>query len=107
MEDQQILLVFCTCPDPGVAESLAEALLAQQLAACVNILPAVTSLYRWQGKIERDNEVLLLIKTDTAHYSELETLIGHQHPYELPEIIGVSVEKGLPDYLRWIITSLK
>ncbi len=107
MKNQQKLLVFSTCPDRVVAESLAEQLVAQQLAACVNVLPGLTSVYRWQGKIERDSEVLLLIKTDAAHYSALETMIRQHHPYELPEIIGVSVEMGLPDYLRWITTSLK
>ncbi len=107
MKNQQKLLVFSTCPDQTVAESLAEQLVSLQLAACVNILPGLTSVYRWQGKVERDSEVLLLIKTDTGHYSALEKLIRQHHPYELPEIIGVSVEMGLPEYLHWITTSLK
>lgn len=100
------LIVLSTCPDEAVAESIAEVLVSQKLAACVNILPKIRSIYAWKGNIERDNEVLLLIKTQKAQFQALEQAIVQHHPYELPEIIGVSVETGLAQYLNWIDTSL-
>jgi periplasmic divalent cation tolerance protein len=96
------LLVYCTCPDRIVAGELATALVERGLAACVNILPGVESVYRWQGKIERDDEILLLIKSDTAHFSALEDTISNLHPYEVPEILAVPVEAGHQPYLEWI-----
>ena len=72
------------------------------LAACVNILPGVESVYRWQGEIERDDEILLLIKSDTAHFGALEDTISNLHPYEVPEILAVPVEAGHQPYLEWI-----
>jgi len=78
------------------------ALVERGLAACVNILPGVESVYRWQGKIERDDEILLLIKSDTAHFSALEDTISNLHPYEVPEILAVPVEAGHQPYLEWI-----
>lgn len=96
------LLVYCTCPDRLVAGELATALVERGLAACVNILPGVESVYRWQGKIERDGEILLLIKSDTAHFSALEDTISNLHPYEVPEILAVPVEAGHQPYLEWI-----
>ena len=99
-------IILCTCPDPASAHKIAETLIIQSLAACVNILPGLTSVYRWQNKIETAQEHLLLIKTRQDHYAALETAIRQHHPYELPEIIAVSVEQGLPEYLQWIDTCL-
>ena len=96
------LLIYCTCPDRLVAEKLAMALVERGQAACVNILHGVESVYRWQGKIERENEILLLIKSDTAHFSALEDTISTLHPYEVPEILAVPVEAGHQPYLEWI-----
>lgn len=96
------LLVMTTLPDQAAAEQLAERLLARQLAACVNILPAMTSLYMWKGRLEHGKEHLLLIKTRRERYEMLETEIRNGHPYELPEIIGVPVTAGLAGYLAWI-----
>ena len=107
MSDSPYLMVYSTCPDEAVAEHIAEALVSQQLAACVNIIPKIRSIYRWQGNIERDWEVLLLIKTCKAQFQALKTRIIELHPYELPEIVAVSVETGHPDYLRWIDRSLE
>ena len=107
MSDSPYLMVYSTCPDEGVAEHIAEALVSRQLAACVNIIPKIRSIYRWQGNIERDWEVLLLIKTRKAQFQALEASIIELHPYELPEIVAVSVETGLADYLRWIDSSLE
>ena len=100
-------LVFCTCPNPEIAEQLATLLVEQRLAACINIIPGLTSIYRWQGKLEKDTEVLLLIKTTLDRYHAVESTIQRHHPYELPEIIAVTVEDGSPDYLRWITSSLE
>ncbi|KHF26338.1 divalent-cation tolerance protein CutA [Solemya velum gill symbiont] len=100
------LIVYCTCPDKGVAETIAEMLVERRLAACVNILPQVQSIYRWQGQIEHDDEILLLIKSDVAHFESLREAIMAQHPYDLPEIIGVPVAAGHPEYLTWITNEL-
>jgi len=98
------ILVISTLPDRDAAEKMAYFLIEQQLAACVNILPGVTSVYRWQGKVESANETILLIKTTMARYPALETAIKAQHPYELPEIIAVPINAGLPAYLAWVAT---
>jgi periplasmic divalent cation tolerance protein len=100
----QPLLVYCTCPDPDTALRIAKALVDQQLAACVNVVPGLISVYRWQGQMETAQEVLLLIKTRQAVYPELEAALLALHPYELPEIIAVPIEAGLPAYLSWIET---
>ena len=100
----ETILVISTLPDREQAEKLAHALIEQQLAACVNILPTVTSVYRWQGKVETANETIILIKTTMARYPAVEAAIKAQHPYELPEIIAVPVSTGLPAYLDWVKT---
>jgi len=98
------ILVISTLPDREHAEKMAHFLIEQQLAACVNILPSATSVYRWQGKVESANETILLIKTTMARYPDLEAAIKTQHPYELPEIVAVPVNAGLPAYLEWVAT---
>lgn len=99
------LLVLCTCPDDGSAAALATALLEQQLAACVNRVPGMKSLYRWEGHVEKDDEILLLIKTRAALFGELEAAIRRLHPYEVPEIIGLPLAAGNTEYLDWIRSS--
>ena len=96
------LIVITNAPDRDIALKIARALIERKLAACVNILPECTSVYRWQGKLETATEVPLLIKTRAAIYSEVEAAIKSLHPYELPEIVAVPVERGLPDYLEWV-----
>lgn len=96
------LLVLTHCPDEEVANRIALAVLEARLAACVNILPRAQSLYRWQGKIESATEVPLFIKTTAENYAALETAICALHPYDLPEIIALPVERGLPAYLNWV-----
>jgi periplasmic divalent cation tolerance protein len=96
------LLVVTSLPDRESAEKLAALLIERRLAACVNILAPCASVYRWQGEIQRDEEYPLLIKTVQNRYAELETWIRANHPYELPEIIAVSVIHGLPAYLQWV-----
>ena len=91
-----------TCPDQKTARKIAENLIDAELAACVNILPAGLSIYRWQGKVESAEENLLLIKTYKNNYSQVETMIQNLHPYELPEIIAVPITTGSPEYLGWL-----
>ncbi|PJK15154.1 divalent-cation tolerance protein CutA [Lysobacteraceae bacterium NML07-0707] len=97
-----ILICFNTCPSHECAESIAAALLGEQLAACVNIVPGLTSLYRWQGKIERDAECLLIIKTSAEQLDALRKRLVELHPYELPELVAVQAADGLPAYLDWV-----
>jgi periplasmic divalent cation tolerance protein len=99
---EQALLVITNLADAASARQLARALVEQRLAACVNMLPAVHSIYRWEGAVEEAAEVTLLIKTTTARYPALERAIQALHPYELPEVIAVPVSAGLPAYLGWI-----
>ena len=100
-------LVLCTCPDRETARHLAERLVGERLAACVNIVPGLESVYEWQGQVEHDNEVLLIIKTNAERYPLLEEAIRQNHPYELPEIIRVSLNGGLREYLHWIDNALE
>lgn len=100
MEDK--ILVITNLPDQACATPLAEALVTRGLAACVNILAPCTSIYHWQGKCESAQEVPMLIKTTLDQYAEVERCIRLHHPYELPEIIHVTLSGGLPAYLEWI-----
>ena len=95
-------LVLCSVPNRETAEHIAETLVSEQLAACVNIIPGIVSIYRWKEAIEKDGELLLLIKTTRNMYESLEHRIQALHPYELPEIIAVSIQTGQTDYIKWI-----
>jgi len=95
-------LILNTCPSFTVAQTLANKIIENELAACVNILPALTSVYRWQGKVETAQEHLLLIKAPSYQYTNIEQCITTHHPYDVPEIIAFSIENGLPAYLQWI-----
>ena len=101
------LLVLTNLPDRAAAERLAEALVAQRLAACISILSPCRSVYRWQGTVQREEEHPLLIKTTASRYGELERAIRDQHPYELPEIIAVPLAGGLPAYLAWVAAEVQ
>lgn len=101
-DTDQHLLVFTTHPDREGAEALARQLIETGLAACVNILPEITSVYRWEGDLEQGREHLILIKTRRDLYRDLEEGIRSLHPYELPEIIGVPIACGLQPYLNWV-----
>jgi periplasmic divalent cation tolerance protein len=101
------LLVITNLPDRASAEKLAAQLIERRLAACVNILAPCSSVYRWEGEIQRDEEHPLLIKTAQDRYAELEALIRANHPYELPEIVAVSIVHGLPAYLQWIVSETR
>lgn len=102
-----IFLVITTVPNIDTARSLAEKLVNERAAACVNIIAPCISTYLWQGKLETAEEHTLLIKTSRSRYQRLEQLIQEVHPYELPEIIGIPVEQGLPAYLAWVAAETK
>ncbi|MDO9598403.1 MAG: divalent-cation tolerance protein CutA [Azoarcus sp.] len=102
----ETLLVLTNLPDTDSARMLAEHLVEQRLAACVNILAPCTSVYRWQGAVESATEVPLLIKTTRTRYAALEAAICTAHPYELPEIVAVPIELGLPAYLDWVAAGI-
>lgn len=104
---EQILIVMTNLPNAQAAEVLASELVEARLAACVNLLSAVQSIYRWQGKIEQATEVTLLIKTTQRRYAALEAAIHAAHPYELPEVVALPVTAALPSYVRWVIDETK
>jgi periplasmic divalent cation tolerance protein len=97
-----LILVLCTCPDRDTAERIAIALVERRLAACVNVLPGVRSFYIWQANTEVGDELLLLIKSSAFAYPDLQAAIKDMHPYEVPEIVALSIERGLPTYLNWV-----
>lgn len=101
------LIAFCSCPDRATAERLAQGMVAAELAACVNILPDIRSVYRWQGRVEQADEVQLFIKTCRAAWPRLEQFIQQEHPYEVAELIGVPITAGLPAYLTWLENACK
>lgn len=96
------VVVITNVPDDSVAAGIADALIAERAAACVNILARCVSVYRWNGAVERGDEVPMLIKTTAACYPAVEAIIRRLHPYTVPEIIALPVVAGLPDYLAWV-----
>ena len=101
------LLVLTNLPDRETAERLAGALVEQRVAACVNILAPCRSVYRWKGAVQQEEEHPVLIKTTAERYPALEAAIRAAHPYELPEIIAVPIERGLPAFLAWVDAETK
>ena len=97
-----ILICFCTCPDAGSAARIADALVGERLAACVNVLPGLRSVYRWKGAVEHADETLLLIKTSHDCLPALTARLPELHPRELPELLAVEAVGGLPAYLDWV-----
>jgi len=95
-------VVICACPDEATAAHIAQDLVNQRLAACVNRLSSVRSTYSWQGRIQEEPEVVLTIKTTRARYDALEVRLRALHPYEVPEIIALPVVAGSTSYLSWI-----
>lgn len=100
-----IRIVFTTLPDAEIAGKLARNLVEKRLAACVNVLSPCQSVYRWQGDVQEDGEIPLIIKTTAELYPALETYLRQQHPYALPEIVALDVAQGLPEYLTWVAES--
>lgn len=102
MSMQAIWLVMTNTPDMATAQSIARLLVDTKLAACVNILPAVQSVYRWQGVVEEACEISLLIKTTQQHYPQLQQAIVEAHPYDVPEVIAWPLAAGHLPYLQWV-----
>ncbi|MEJ5211786.1 MAG: divalent-cation tolerance protein CutA [Burkholderiales bacterium] len=96
------VLVISNLPDQDSAQALAQAAVTARLAACVNVMAPCSSVYRWQGRLESATEVPVFFKTSRERYAELEAFIRARHPYELPEIVAVPIETGLPAYLQWL-----
>ena len=101
------LLVFTTLPSADKAAELGRVLVEERLAACANLIPAVRSIYRWQGKLQDENEVLVLLKTRAEHLERLKLRILELHPYEVPEVLAVPVEAGYQPYLEWLAGETK
>lgn len=97
-----IQIVFCTVPDADTGRRIARELVEYRLAACVNLVPGIESVYRWQGEIHHDEEAMLVIKIRSADFARLQAAILERHPYELPEILAVPVSNALPKYLEWV-----
>lgn len=102
MSNEEVLLVLTNLPDRASAQRVAQALIENRAAACVNILAECASVYRWQGKVETASEIPLLAKTTRSAYPRLEATIRAHHPYELPEIVAVPLATGFSGYLQWV-----
>jgi periplasmic divalent cation tolerance protein len=102
IEKDKVVVLLSTCPSSGVADSIATALVTEGLAACVNQLPGVRSIYMWQGQVQSDSEVLLMIKSVESHLDAIKARLIELHPYELPEIIALPVCGGSESYLDWV-----
>ena len=101
------ILVYCTVPNDFSANLIANTIVDEQLAACVNIIDGITSVYRWEGQVQTDKELLLLIKTQKSKFESLKEKILALHEYSVPEIIAVPIQAGNAEYLKWISDSTK
>ena len=101
-KDREVLVCLVTAPRDD-ADRIAEILVERGLAACCNVIDSVTSYFKWEGKLEKDKEALLVIKTTRAASKELVSLVSEIHPYELPEVILLQVSDGLEGYLKWVV----
>ncbi|NYZ62136.1 divalent-cation tolerance protein CutA [Luteimonas deserti] len=97
-----VIVCLATCPDNATAIRLGEVLVEQRLAACVNIVPGVRSVYRWEGRVTVDDEVVLIIKTTAARLDALTEQVRQLHPYAVPALVALPIAGGLPEYLQWI-----
>ena len=100
--NRDTLLACSTFPEIETARRIAQQLVTENLAACANLIPAVESIYRWQDKIENAQEVFGLFKTTATCYTAFQERLQALHPYDVPEIICLRIEDGLPEYLRWV-----
>ncbi len=100
--ENQLIVVYCSCPDNKTAEHIAEIAVSELLAACASIIPGLNSIYRWRGKVCRNSELLLILKTQEITYRLLEARICELHPYEVPEIIAFPIHAGAANYLTWL-----
>lgn len=100
-------VVYCTVPNQETARTISSWLVEKSLAACVNTVPGIESTYWWQGKVERDQELLLIIKTKSELVSTVANEIKSKHPYDVPEVISLPIQGGLQEYLQWIGSSTR
>ncbi|MGB8665451.1 MAG: divalent cation tolerance protein CutA [Serratia inhibens] len=107
MSDCEAVVILCTAPDEATAQDLAARVLGEKLAACATLLPGVTSLYYWEGKLEQEYEVQIMFKSDRRHQDALLDTLKQHHPYQTPELLVLPVMAGDKDYLLWINASLK
>jgi periplasmic divalent cation tolerance protein len=103
MSDNELLITFVSVPDKMTAESIARTLVSENVAACVSILPEMTSVYRWEGKIETTPEALLKIKSSADGYSKLQSKVLELHPYDTVEIVSIKADRVNPAYLSWVL----
>ncbi len=104
VNEDPLIIIMITTPSVAVAQQIAESLLAKHLAACINLIPQVQSLYRWEGKVQKDEEALMLIKSrQSLFHSQIVPLVRQIHPYQLPELIVLPILGGFPPYLDWIV----
>ncbi len=107
MSTTQAVVILCTAPDEATAQELAALALAEKLAACVTLLPGATSLYYWEGKMEQEYEVQMLLKSDISHQEALLACLKAHHPYQTPELLVLPVTHGDNEYLSWLYASLR
>ncbi len=107
MPTTQAVVILCTAPDEATAQELAALVLAEKLAACVTLLPGATSLYYWEGKMEQEYEVQMLLKSDIEHQEALLACLISHHPYQTPELLVLPVTHGDSEYLSWLYASLR
>lgn len=107
MPNTQAVVILCTAPDEATAQELAALVLAEKLAACVTLLPGATSLYYWEGKMEQEYEVQMLLKSDINHQEALIACLKSHHPYQTPELLVLPVTHGDSEYLSWLYASLR
>ena len=98
-----MLVVLCTFPDLQTARRISEEMISENLAACVNLVPGVESIYRWEGKIEQSSEVLAIFKVAVAGFKNLEAALLEKHPYETPEMIAITPDQVSEAYLKWVV----
>ncbi len=103
--ENEVLVVFCTFPAGDKAAEVAHTIVGEKLAACVNLIPAVRSIYRWKAEVCDDSEVLAIIKTARTRFDDLRARLISLHPYDCPEVIAMPVEDGHGDYLEWVVNN--
>lgn len=106
-ENESSLIVFCTVPDTKTADAIIEASVVSHLAACANLISGITSTYWWEGKLCKDQELLVIMKTTSERFEKLQQAVLAVHPYKVPEITAVKIQDAYPPYLKWIEDSVR
>jgi len=107
MNENDVFVAFCTCPDPATAERLARELVEASLAACVNVVPGVRSIYRWNGAVQADEEALMILKIPRDRLEAARARLVAMHPYNVPEFVALAVSDGHHPYLQWVVDSTR